>query len=53
MKDFTKSNKWTNFMRRISKEGRNIQEIADYISLLEQQIVELDRMVTALEDDKK
>lgn len=53
MKDFTKSNKWINFLRRISKEGRNIQEISDYISLLEQQIVELDRMITALEDDKR
>ena len=52
MKDFTKSNKWTNFMRRLSKGSKNEQELADYISLLEKQIVELERMVIALEDDK-
>lgn len=55
MSDFTKSNNWKNFKKKMQTPAE--KGIYDYISLLETQIMTLERMVNSLtvleEDDRK
>lgn len=55
IKDFTKSNNWKNFKKKMETPAE--KGLYDYISLLEKQIVTLEEIVNALtvdrEDDRK
>ena len=55
MKDFTKSNNWKNFKKKMETPAE--KGLYDYIALLERQIITLEEIVNALtadrEDDRK
>ena len=55
MKDFTKTNNWKNFKKKMQTPAE--KGIYDYISILEAQIIALEEMINALtidrEDDRK
>lgn len=55
MSDFTKSNNWRNFKKKMETPAE--KELYDYIALLERQIMTLEDIVNTLvatgEDDRK
>lgn len=55
MNDFTKSNNWKNFKKKMETSAE--KGLYDYISLLERQIVTLEQMINSMtidkEDDRK
>lgn len=55
MLDFTKSNNWKNFKKKMETPAE--KGLYDYISLLERQIVTLEQMINSMtidkEDDRK
>lgn len=51
MNDFTKSNNWRNFKKKMETPAE--KGIYDYISLLERQIMTLEEMINAMVTDKE
>lgn len=47
MIDFTKSNRFKTFRKKYRKD-ESVQELLDYMCVLENQIIELEKMVVAL-----